>query len=77
MKSDELHQIVSPVSTAPESPHLLQWKENTTALENLQNHTRNHTKETSSHLDTTGIYVQPTKEQLAQAVEELDLNAYG
>jgi site-specific recombinase XerD len=27
-------------------------------------------------LDTTGIYVQPTEEQLAQAVEELDLNAY-
>ena len=30
-----------------------------------------------SYLDTTGIYVQPTEEQLAQAVEELDLNAYG
>lgn len=28
-------------------------------------------------LDTTGIYVQPTEEQLAQVVEELDLNAYG
>lgn len=27
-------------------------------------------------LDTTGIYVQPTEEQLAQAVEELDVNAY-
>ncbi len=28
-------------------------------------------------LDTTSIYVQPTEEQLAQAVEELDMNAYG
>jgi site-specific recombinase XerD len=27
-------------------------------------------------LNTTGIYVQPTEEQLAQAVEELDVNAY-
>jgi len=27
-------------------------------------------------LDTTSIYVQPTEEQLAQAVEELDVNAY-
>jgi site-specific recombinase XerD len=27
-------------------------------------------------LDTTGIYVQPTEEQLAQLVEELDVNAY-
>ena len=27
-------------------------------------------------LDTTGIYVQPTEEQLAHSVEELDINAY-
>jgi site-specific recombinase XerD len=27
-------------------------------------------------LDTTGIYTQPTEEQLAQAVEELDVDAY-
>jgi site-specific recombinase XerD len=27
-------------------------------------------------LDTTSIYVQPTEEQLAHLVEELDVNAY-
>ena len=48
LQSAELHQIVSLVSTATESPHLLHWKEHTTALENPHNSTGKRTKETFS-----------------------------